>query len=170
MALTILEKIEIAKLSQAYAISDIAKSGLYGGGIDLSIARKIYCIRKNVEFLYNFIAAPLPTPQLFVSVVSSSEIDLNWTDVANATGFVLERATNSNFSVGLITLYTGALFAFADTGVSQNTTYYYRIKATATGFTDSDYGYASGMTPQVLILSETGYFLVTEDGNNIATE
>lgn len=148
-ALTILEKINIAKLSQAYAIGDIAKSGLMGGGIDLSIARKIYCIRKNVEFLYNYLVAPLDTPLLFASVVSTSEIDLNWTEVSNAIGFVLQRATDSNFSAGLTTLYSGALLQFANTGLLSGTVYYYRLKATATGFTDSDYVVVTATTLRI---------------------
>lgn len=51
--LTVLEKINIAKYSQTLATVDIKKSGYYGGGIDLELPRKIYCIRKNIEWLYN---------------------------------------------------------------------------------------------------------------------
>lgn len=49
----VLEKINIAKVSQFLASNDIAKAGLFGGGQDLQLPRKIYCIRKNVEWLYN---------------------------------------------------------------------------------------------------------------------
>ncbi len=51
--LTVLQKINIAKLSQAYATVDILKSGLYAGGIDLDLPRKIYCVRKTIENTYN---------------------------------------------------------------------------------------------------------------------
>lgn len=53
MSLTVLQKINIAKLSLTYASVDILQSGLNGGGIDLNLPRKLYCIRKNVEWLYN---------------------------------------------------------------------------------------------------------------------
>lgn len=53
MSLTVLQKINIAKLSQGYALEAIVKGGLYGNGIDLNLSRKLYCIRKNVEWLYN---------------------------------------------------------------------------------------------------------------------
>jgi len=53
MSLTVLQKINIAKLSLTYASVDILQSGLYGGGIDLNLPRKLYCIRKNVEWLYD---------------------------------------------------------------------------------------------------------------------
>lgn len=49
----VLEKINIAKVSQFLASNDIAKAGLFGGGQDLQLPRKIYCIRKSVEWLYN---------------------------------------------------------------------------------------------------------------------
>lgn len=53
MAFTVAEKIAIAKLSQFLCANDIEKKGLYGGGIDLLLPRKIYCVRKNVEWLYS---------------------------------------------------------------------------------------------------------------------
>lgn len=50
---TISEIIPIAELSQTYAVNDIYKRGLFGGGVDANLARKIYCVRKNVDFMYN---------------------------------------------------------------------------------------------------------------------
>lgn len=51
--LTVLDKINIAKLSQTLATIDILKSGLYASGIDLELPRKLYCIRKTIENTYN---------------------------------------------------------------------------------------------------------------------
>src|SRR6185437_1201080 len=51
--LTVLDKINIAKLSQTLATIDILKSGLYAGCIDLELPRKLYCIRKTIENTYN---------------------------------------------------------------------------------------------------------------------
>lgn len=51
--LTVLEKINIAKLSQTYATIDILRGGLYAAGIDLELPRKLYCIRKSIENTYN---------------------------------------------------------------------------------------------------------------------
>jgi hypothetical protein len=51
--------------------------------------------------------------------------------------YVLEEATNSSFSSGLRTAYTGASTSRTITGRSIGTTYYYRVKATKTGYTDS---------------------------------
>jgi hypothetical protein len=43
----------IAKVSQYLAENDIDKKGLYGGGMDLLLPNKIYCVRKNVSWLYD---------------------------------------------------------------------------------------------------------------------
>lgn len=50
---TTLEKINIAKVSQYLAGNTISKSGLFGGGKDLKLQRKLYCIRKSIEDVYN---------------------------------------------------------------------------------------------------------------------
>lgn len=49
---TVSNIIDIAKLSQAYCLLEIKKQGLNGGGIDLKLPRKLYNIRKSVEWLY----------------------------------------------------------------------------------------------------------------------
>ena len=49
---TPLQTIRIAKLSQYLAQNDIEKNGLYGGGVDLLLPKKIFCVRKNVSWMY----------------------------------------------------------------------------------------------------------------------
>ncbi len=53
MAYTTQEIIDIAKVSQFLSENEIEKSGLYGGGVDYLFPRKLYMIRKNVEWLYD---------------------------------------------------------------------------------------------------------------------
>lgn len=45
--------IQIAELSQALALIEIKKQGLYGGGIDLKLPRKLFNIRRSIEERYN---------------------------------------------------------------------------------------------------------------------
>ena len=52
-ALTVVDKISIAKISQFLAGNDIERSGYEGAGQDLRLPRKLYMIRKNIEWLYN---------------------------------------------------------------------------------------------------------------------
>ncbi len=50
--LTVSEKIQVAEISQFLVANDIAKSGLFGGGIDRRRPRLLYMIRKNVSWMY----------------------------------------------------------------------------------------------------------------------
>lgn len=49
---TIAEIIGISKVSQWLSTTAIIRGGLYGNGLDLQLPRKLYCIRKNVEYRY----------------------------------------------------------------------------------------------------------------------
>jgi hypothetical protein len=53
MLLTVPETIQVAKISQYLSSNDIDKAGLFGGGMDIQLPRKIYCVRKNVEWRYD---------------------------------------------------------------------------------------------------------------------
>lgn len=53
MSLTLLQKIEIGAVSEALSSVDIDKRGLYGGGIDILLPRKIYLLRKSIQHLYD---------------------------------------------------------------------------------------------------------------------
>jgi hypothetical protein len=106
-----------------------------------------YFIAKVDMDLEAYLIPPIPsggtqlaTPGSFnAAVVSSTAIDLTWNSVVNATSYTLQRATNSSFTTGLTTIFTGNATSFDDTGLTPSTQYYYRIKATAVGFTDSAY-------------------------------
>ena len=56
---------------------------------------------------------------------------LSWTDNAtNETGFTIERATNSAFTVGLTTTTVGPnITTAAQTGLYRGITYYFRVRA-----------------------------------------
>jgi len=49
---SIAEIIGISKVSQYLSSMAILKGGLYGKGLDLQLTRKLYSIRKNVEYRY----------------------------------------------------------------------------------------------------------------------
>lgn len=69
------------------------------------------------------------------SNVYDTSVTWTWASVSGATGYVLERATNSSFSAGLTTVYTGSLLTDTNSGLTPGTTYYYRVHATKSGFT-----------------------------------
>lgn len=52
MTLTVAQIISIAKVSQYLCTVDIEKTGLYAGGTDLNLPRKLYSTRKDIEYQY----------------------------------------------------------------------------------------------------------------------
>lgn len=90
----------------------------------------------------------LNTPTNFTATpTSTTQINLAWDAVASATGYVVDRATNSGFTTGVtLGIYSSSGTSYNNTGLTASTTYYYRVRATAAGFTDSNYATASGTT------------------------
>jgi len=82
---------------------------------------------------YTTTAAALPAAPTNLSgtVVSSSRINLSWTDNAsNESSFYIERATNSAFTQNLVINSVGSnVTSYQDTGLSASTRYYYRVRA-----------------------------------------
>jgi hypothetical protein len=76
---------------------------------------------------------PNPPSNLAASVVSTSQIDLSWTDNStNETGFELKRATDSGFTQNVV--WIGAIqgTTYSNTGLNSATTYYYKVRAQGT--------------------------------------
>ncbi len=72
---------------------------------------------------------------LTATAVSTSQINLSWTDNSNnETGFKIDQATNSSISAGLTTVTVAAnATTYNATGLSSGNTYYYRVRATING-------------------------------------
>jgi hypothetical protein len=74
---------------------------------------------------------PAAPSGLAASAVSSSQINLTWTDNStNETGFKVERGTSSSGPWTLVTTTGANATSFSNTGLSAATTYYYRVRAT----------------------------------------
>lgn len=80
--------------------------------------------------------AAAPASLTAISKVATTA-DISWED-ASAENYVLERSTASDFS-GSTEVYSGSDLSFADTSLTNGTTYYYRVKAQVTGKADSDW-------------------------------
>ena len=94
-----------------------------------------------------------PTPPaapsgLTATAASASQINLNWADNAtDETGFKVERATNSTFTAGLVTIGVGAnVTSHQATGLAANTTYFFRVRATNAAGDSADSNTASATT------------------------
>lgn len=72
---------------------------------------------------------PSAPTNLTASVISTTEVSLSWTDVSdNEDGFKIERKESGGTYSEIKTLSAGTT-SYSDTGLSPNTTYYYRIRA-----------------------------------------
>lgn len=91
----------------------------------------------------------LATINLSAVAVSTTEIDLVWTTVPNATQYILEHALDANFLTGLTTIYAGSALSAQDLALTPSTHYYYRVHATASGYTNSPFGYADATTQAI---------------------
>lgn len=96
------------------------------------------------------IATSLLAPENFTATpYTGPEISLAWDEVGGATNYIIDRALDAGFTSSLTERYNGAYTSsFLDTvGLLGATTYYYRIKAQASGLADSAYSYANATTP-----------------------
>lgn len=84
-----------------------------------------------------------PSPLQAVSI-STTEIQLQWTG-QNVDYYVLERATQADFS-DATEIYAGIDNEYLDSSLTIGTTYYYRVKAIKTEFSDSDWATDSAQT------------------------
>ena len=67
---------------------------------------------------------------VFATVASASQINLSWTDnTAYETGYFVERATSSGGQYKQVGSLGANVTTYSDTRLSDNTTYYYRVKA-----------------------------------------
>jgi uncharacterized repeat protein (TIGR01451 family) len=85
---------------------------------------------KVERFVHFIVPGPATPANLAVATASATQLNVSWSDVADETGFVLERATaGSNVYSPVATLPQGTL-SYVDTGVSPATSYQYEIIAT----------------------------------------
>jgi hypothetical protein len=94
-------------------------------------------IRKNEESIRKFFVQ-LQRPKIDISNVYKTTLTVSWSNPPSATSFTVQRSTNSSFT-SPTTIYTGGQQVFQDASLVENTVYYYRVKAEAAGFTDSDW-------------------------------
>lgn len=86
----------------------------------------------------------LSTPTLTATVISATEIDLSWTNVANESSYKLEWSPNGTSGW---TQIGGTIAAntttYNHTSLTASTHYYYRVSAIGDGVTYSDSGYGT---------------------------
>ena len=120
--------------------------------------------QNSKDFRIGFGAAespPYPPTGLNAAAISSSQIDLTWTDNSgNETGFKIERKTGSGGTYSQTATVGADVTAYADTGLTPGTTYYYRVNAYNTA---GDSGYSNEVNATTL----TSPTAVTDPATNV---
>jgi YD repeat-containing protein len=76
------------------------------------------------------IIPPSVPSSLTATAVSSNQINLSWTDNSNnETGFKIERKIGASGTYSQVAIVGANIIAYSDTGLTSETTYYYRVKA-----------------------------------------
>jgi hypothetical protein len=79
-------------------------------------------------------SVPAAPSGLAVQTLSSSRLALSWTDnSSNESGFQVERAPAGTSNYALVTVLGPDTTAYEDSGLTPNTTYSYRVRATGPG-------------------------------------
>lgn len=94
-----------------------------------------------------------PPSGLTATAVSSSQINLSWTDNSTETGFRIERSGSSGGPYSEITTVGANVTTYSNTGLSAGTTYYYRVRAYNNG--NSLYSNVASATTFALLDSES---------------
>jgi hypothetical protein len=95
------------------------------------------------------VGTQLSTPSLSLSSVSSSEIDVTWTQISNNLGYTLQRSLDGTSGWSTVgNLGTNNNYD-NDTGLTASTTYYYRVLAIGSGtYSNSNYSSIQSSTTQ----------------------
>jgi hypothetical protein len=94
-----------------------------GDVLNVVLKGKSYAVTNNVSW-----AALAPT-SLVATVISDTEIDLSWTNNdTTGNGVSVERGTNGITFAEITTVALGVA-SYNNTGLTGNTTYYYRVRA-----------------------------------------
>ena len=102
-------------------------------------------------------AAPSSTPptapaNLGATAVSSSQINLAWSDLSsNENGFIIQRSTDNYNFVQVATVGVNVA-SYSNSGLAANTTYYYRVQATNSVGSSAYSNVAVATTHQTLAL------------------
>ncbi|MFN7140683.1 MAG: fibronectin type III domain-containing protein, partial [Limisphaerales bacterium] len=93
---------------------------------------------------------PAAPSGLTATAVSSSQIDLSWTDNSNnESNFIVARSTTSGGPYTDIATLGANVTSYSNTGLNPVTTYYYVVRASNSGGTSANSAQASATTQQI---------------------
>ena len=109
---------------------------------------RIYFAASNKVYAFTVIPTPRAPTNLTATAVSSSQINLSWTDNSNnETGFVINRTQDPSKLWNYVTTVAANVKSYSDTGLRASTTYFYRVQAINAGGGSAWSNTASAKTP-----------------------
>lgn len=99
------------------------------------------------------ISVTVPAPTITITSAANYRIAMTWSTSATATSWGLQRRTGSGIWENLGTVYTAS---YADTPLSNNTLYTYRVYARDTQYTSSAWSAEASATIAVSVPAPTG--------------
>lgn len=87
-----------------------------------------------IATLANLAAFELTPTVLTVGVTTNTTIALSWTAVTNATNYVVTRSTNKYFKKDATQILSSSAISMTASGLTANTTYYFKVTASATTY------------------------------------
>lgn len=103
----------------------------------------------NALVIQSFVddGTPLAPSNLTAAANSRTSIQLNWADKAsNETGYQVWRATSASGTYSLVTTLGANITTYADNNLTQNTVYFYKVRAAAGALFSAYSNVASGGT------------------------
>ncbi len=95
-----------------------------------SYGNSAYSSETSVTTLIN---PPVAPTGLTATTASSSQINLSWTDVANETGYKIERKTGVGGAYSQVATVGAGVVTYSSTSLAAYTTYFYRVRAINAG-------------------------------------
>ena len=135
--------------SPFFILLNLAVGGYWPGNPDGTTA---FPAKYTIDYVRVYGIPPTAPAPGTASAATSAQVNLSWTAPSNLkgftlTGYLIERATNANFSANLVPHSVGLVTSYADTTVAGGTTYYYRVSAVSSGGTSDPSGTLSATTP-----------------------
>jgi hypothetical protein len=131
-----------------------------------------YSAYSNVASATTPSAPPPPNPpvapaNLTASAISSSQINLAWSDLSsNEDGFKIQRSTDNATYFQVASVGANAT-SYADTGRNAGTTYYYRVQAYNSGGSSAFSNIASATTPVTSVAAPSNLSATAISGSQI---
>ncbi|MCH6256115.1 fibronectin type III domain-containing protein [Puniceicoccaceae bacterium K14] len=104
-----------------------------GGSCGGTLSDTLHC-GGHIDFgliTFGTASPPAAPSSLAANSISSSQIDLSWTDnSSDETGFEIDRKTGSGGTYSQIASLGANVSSYSDTGLSSSTNYFYRVRAT----------------------------------------